>query len=433
MGVGKTKTVIDTAELMFSQKIIRTIIVICPLSIVDVWCGEKGELALHSSYSVWSALIGVKKNRIFHLDTYIKNRLNWYVINAEGLATIEKEFSQKIFDMAIVDESTTIKNRMAQRSKLVVKLFQKVPYKIIMSGNPTPKSPDEIFSQYLFAEPGIFGTNYTKFRDEYFITDYFNKIIGYKEKEEFERKFHSIAFRKTKQECLDLPPKVYQAIHIPMHAEQQKIYDKMFKDAIAYYEDKTCAAPVVITKMLRLSQIAGGFFPLEEGSKAIALKINPKIERLLEIIQEVPIEEQIVVWARFRKEVELIFERLSKEGISSVKFYGAVSTKERIKSRELFKNKEVRVFIGNPATGGKGINDLVNATTVIYYSNDYSAENRTQSEDRNHRRGTIKVTYVDLVMKDSIDEEVLTVLRSDRDFSEALLNRSVTFSKIKEK
>lgn len=425
MGVGKTLTVIAAAEILFCNSLINNVLVIAPLSIVDVW---NQELNKHSSYSEWSILIGSKDKRVTILNNDgSKSKLQWSIINIDGLSVIESELSKKKFDMIVVDESTIIKNRNAHRTKLVIKLFQSFPYKIIMSGNPSPKSPDEIFSQYNFVEPGVFGSSYYSFREKYFLVDYFNKIIGYKNEKEFTEKFHSIAFRKTKQECLDLPPKVYQNVFVEMSKEQSKIYKAMEKDALAHYEDLTCAAPVVIAKFVRLSQIAGGFFPSVSGGGKYILP-NAKMERLLELVLELPKDEQIVIWARFQKEIELIKSSLEKLGIDCVSFYGKTSVQDRNKARELFREKKVRVFIGNPATGGKGLNDLVGATTVIYYSNDYSAENKQQSEDRNHRNGTVKVTYIDLLTKDTIDVNVLEVLRNNRDFSNMLLNRTVKFS-----
>jgi SNF2 family DNA or RNA helicase len=256
----------------------------------------------------------------------------------------------------------------------------------------------------------------------------FNKITAFKNAVMFEERFHSISFRKKKQDCLSLPPKVYERQYVYMTAEQEKAYRMMESEALAAYEDLNCAAPFVITKYLRLSQIAGGIFPGVDADENKIIKLfdpNPKLERLVEVIDELPKGEQIVVWARFRKEIEFIYDRLTAEGYTCVKFYGGVGYKEKIEARAMFKDKQAQIFIGNPASGGKGLNDLIGATWVIYYSNDYSAENRQQSEDRNHRNGTIKVTYIDLITNKTIDGEVLSVLQQNKDYSDALLDRKL--------
>jgi SNF2 family DNA or RNA helicase len=291
-----------------------------------------------------------------------------------------------------------------------------------MSGNPIPKSPDEIFAQYRFLDAGIYGSYFYSFIDRYCEVDYFNKVTSLKNEQEFHSKLHSVSFRKTKQECLNLPPKIYEKEIIEMTPEQKQLYKTMEKDAIASYKDKTCAATVVIAKFLRLSQIAGGFFPDNEGGGEYLFP-NRKLDRLVEIISELPETEQFVIWARFRKEIEIIDKTLRDNNIPCVTFYGETSYKEKGIARELFRDKKVRGFIGNPASGGKGLNDLIGATTVIYYSNDYSSENRMQSEDRNHRNGTVKVLYIDLLMKDTIDKIVLDTVRQNIDFANTLLNR----------
>lgn len=425
MGVGKTKVLIDVAEILYLNRIIKNVLVIAPLSILGTW---NDELKKHSSRSSWIELVGTKKQRIKNLSfmQYMKDGyLHWGLINADGVGVIKGELNSSFFDLIIIDESTIIKNRTTQRSKIVIELFQGAKYKVIASGNPIPKSADEIFSQYEFVEPAIFGDSYYKFVERYFELDYFNKIVDLKNADEFYQKFHSIAFVKKKQDCLDLPPKIYERIFVDMSPEQTRIYTEMEKDAIATYKDSSCVAPVTITKFLRCSQIAGGIFPSESGEKV--LEPNPKLDALIEVINGLPFEEQIVVWARFQKEIELIDERLKQEGISCVTFYGVTKYNERLEARKSFKEKLARVFIGNPSTGGKGLNDLIGATTVIYYSNDYSAENRQQSEDRNHRNGTVKVTYIDLLMRNTIDIQVLQVLQQNKDFSDSILNKQLVF------
>jgi SNF2 family DNA or RNA helicase len=426
MGVGKTKILIDVAELLFLHKAIKTVLVIAPLSILGTW---NDELKKHSMRSSWIELIGNKRQRLKSLEfvNYMRDEyLHWAIINADGIAVIKDALVIHKFDLVIIDESTIIKNRTTQRSKMIIELFQGAKYKVIASGNPIPKGADEIFSQYNFVEPAIFGDRYYSFTERYFEVDYFNKIVSMKNADEFYEKFHSIAFVKKKQDCLDLPPKIYERRFIDMSPEQERIYKEMEEEAIATYKDKTCAAPVTITKFLRCSQIAGGIFPGESGIQI--LDPNPKLDALVEELNGLPKDEQTVIWARFNPEIEIIEQRLKEEDVSCVTFYGKTDYKERIEARKSFKEKETRVFIGNPATGGKGLNDLIGATTVIYYSNDYSAENRQQSEDRNHRNGTVKVTYIDLLMKDTIDLHVLNVLQQNKDFSDAILNKQIAFA-----
>jgi SNF2 family DNA or RNA helicase len=435
--LSKTKVVIDAAEAMFRLGLVRRALVVAPLNIVDTWCGAGGQLEQHSSRSVWSALVGPRKSRLKYLlgaggPLGGAKKLHWLVINPEGVLALPELLGKAgWFDLVVIDESTSIKNRTAKRTKAIINGFKSAPYKIIMSGNPVPKSPDEVFSQYHFLDEGVFGSRYYPFANRYFDIDYFGKVVAVKDGERagFERLFHLPAFRATKQACLDLPPKVYERIAVEMGPEQRRVYEEMAKSALAAYGDLTCSAPFVITQFLRLSQVAGGFFPGEDGDglgQVRPIKDARKLDALAELIEGLPAGEQVVVWARFRREVEAIHGLLTGAGHKCVVFYGGISYKERVAARADFQSGRARIFIGNPASGGKGLNDLVGATTVVYYSNDYSAENRQQSEDRNHRQGTVKVTYYDLVTGGTIDEQVLGVLRANRDFSEALLSRNLS-------
>lgn len=429
MGTGKTKVVIDVAEVLYDLDEINSVLVIAPLTTLDSWVNELKFNTLHSD---WSTIVGTKVKKVLELDylnhlILLGGKLVWGLINVDGVRTVKEALKKEDWDLVIVDESTTIKNGKTLRFKAINGLFSGAKYKLIMSGNPIPKGPEEIFSQYCFIDPGVYGDDFFDFRDRYFVVDEYNKVVGFKghqEKEEFDKKLHDLSFRKTKQECLSLPPKVYEQRLIEMSGSQKKVYEQMRKTAKAFYADKFCSAPVLLSQIMRLSQIAGGFFPGE--GEVVPILPNPKLDCLVDLVEELSSEEQIVIWARFNKEVEIIEKSLNERGHACSSFYGKTSYEDRIHIREQFREKKLRIFIGSPATGGKGLNDLIGANTVIYYSNDYSAENRQQSEDRNHRMGTVKVLYIDLIMKNSIDQEVWRILKSNKDFSESILNRSIS-------
>lgn len=421
--------IIDCAEILYDLGLVKKVLVISPLSIVNSW---DDELVFHASKSQWEPIIGSKTKRLQTLDDISRSngKLSWGLINVDGVKVIENDIGKHKWDMVIIDESTSIKNRTTQRFKCIDSLFKDVSYKVIMSGNPIPKSPIEIFAPYKFIDPGVFGENFYRFRDRYFNIDMFNNIMGFKSdtlKKEFHTKMHSVAFRKKKEECLTLPPKIFQNRYIEMSEPQKKVYLQMRKEAVAAYEDRKCSAPVLISKVLRLSQIAGSNFPDEQGG-TIPINPNPKLEELVQILtEEIPSFEQVVVWARFTAEIRQIEMRLKKENISCVTFYGATSSKDRISVAQQFRDKEVRVFIGNAATAGKGINFLVGATHVVFYSLDYSYENYDQAIARTHRSGTKgdKVLYVHLLMKNTIDNAVLGVLKRNGNFSDAILSREI--------
>lgn len=444
MGTMKSKVVIDTAEILNTVGLVRKVLVVSILNIIDGWGGERGQLELHSSRSVWAAAIGSKKQRLKAIDdinTFSENnpdKVSWLLINAEGLESVLPELLRCGFCMTVVDESTIIKTRTASRSKTMSEYFSKTPYKIIMTGNPIPKSPAEAFSQYHFCDEGVFGSRYYPHVDRYFDVDYFGKVLEVKDSVSFDKELYSIAYRVKKSDCLSLPPKVYKEIHVEMTKEQKAAYKLMYDDAVSAYEEYSCTAPMTITKFLRCSQICGGFFPgtkvTEDGEiieemEARPILPNPKMEALVEVVKTLQEQgEKIVIWARFRKEIEAIHKRMQEEGFKAVIYYGGVNYADKIKAKQDFNAGLADIFIGNAQSAGKGLNELAGSSYALYYSNDYSTENRQQSEDRQTRYGMnekVSCTYIDFLCKESIDIECFNVLRSDQDFSEAILSRKL--------
>lgn len=449
MGTGKTKTIIDATDILHSVKEVKNIFVLCPLSLVDTWArvdpGNPGEIKKHSKTALPNPIDGNgKPKRIKQLDS-IKQKIKEHkgavfnIIGIESINSLEKKLKEILIenppDLCIIDESTIIKNASADRSTKVGRLFGLTKYKIIATGNPIPKGPGDIFGQYKFADVGIFGKNEYSFKERFFHLDHFKNTKGWKRREEYEEKFHRISFTRRKDECLDLPPKIYKTVEVEFSPEQKEAYIKMKKEAVLVYNDLSISADIVMTKLMRMSQISGGFLPLQnelgETVEYKAFDPNPKIDALVETINQIPGDEQIVIWSCFTQEIKSISKRLSKAGILNAVYDGTRNYAQKNEAKRAFREKEIRCFIGNPAAGGKGLNDLIEGTVVIYYSNDAKTENRQQSEDRNHRNGTIKVLYIDIIVKAkglfSIDERMLGILKDDKDVSDAILNRDSSF------
>ena len=451
MGTRKTSTAINVADTLHVNGYIKTAMIIVDLSVVDTWANPDpaaGELSRHSSVNFLTFTAtgskAIKEAAINSFNNFKFKGMKWLTINPEGIGRIVKKGRKNIYqytegieeacpDLLIIDESTLVKNHATARGKLIDKLLYHTPYKIIMSGNPIPKGGHEVFGQYKIMDRGIYGDNFYKFRDKYFNIDFFNGIDSPKEdkEKEFQDLFHSGCFVARKAECLDLPPKTYEHVTYEMGPEQAKAYIEMRKHAITAMEDLSCSADVVITKYLRLSQIAGGFLPLEDANgkliKVERFKQQPGLDILLSRIDLLPTAgEQFVVWARFQEEIKMISEKLTEVGISNVIFYGPVKTKDRVEAKRQFREKEVRAFVASDAAS-KGLNDLKGSTYAFYYSNSYKTESRQQSEDRQHRSGSTgdKITYIDVLARckgeKTIDDEVLMVLQEDKDYSDHLL------------
>jgi SNF2 family DNA or RNA helicase len=239
----------------------------------------------------------------------------------------------------------------------------------------------------------------------------FQKIIGYQRLDELQERLSEFAFRVTKEECLDLPPKVYVKREVALTPEQIRVYNEMKVMALASFKEGMSTTVNALTQLLRLHQIVCGHTKLDDGT--VVEIPNNSVAELLAVVEET--SGKIIIWANYRHDIEAIKLALQKEyGMNSVAtYYGDTEAGERQQIVTDFQNPEhdLRFFIGNPRTGGYGLT-LTAASVVVYYSNSFDLEVRLQSEDRAHRIGQAKsVTYVDLMSPKTVDEKIVKALR----------------------
>ena len=432
MGTGKTKVAIDNAVFLFNQKEINSVFIIAPNSITHNWLTE---IDADSSAKGFKYLY-----RRDSFDFHLKDNINWYIMNVEALSHASGvKAAKKVIDkhgdkmLMVVDECTTIKNHKAKRTKNIIKLAKDVKYKRGMTGSPTTKSPLDLYSQCEFLKDGLLGfTSYYSFRARYALMrpltrEGFRQTMipyDYQNLAELFDKVKPFSYRKIKEECLDLPPKIHTRRELTMSPQQLEIYNQLKKYARAVLMDKKTSYTNKLTEILRLHQVTCGFFKSDTGE--IETLNNPKIKELINILDE--IDGKVIIWANYVHNIENIIKTLKEKFPydKTVSVYGAVSVVDRDKAVNDFqKDPYTKFLVGNPSTGGYGLN-LTEATTVIYYSNSYDLTVREQSEDRAHRKGQSKnVTYIDLVVKGTIDEFILKALNNKKRMSAQVLGEEV--------
>jgi SNF2 family DNA or RNA helicase len=244
-----------------------------------------------------------------------------------------------------------------------------------------------------------------------------NLVVGYKNIPELSTKLKQFSYRVAKEECLDLPAKVYTKRSVELTKEQQELYATMKRAAIAQHEGKLMTTESALTTLMRLHQITCGTFKADDGT--IKHLKNNRLQALHDCLEEV--DGKVIIWATYREDIKKIVDSLKKAygEASTVEYHGGVDATLRQENIALFQEKKgpTRYFVGNAQTGGYGIT-LTAANTVIYFSNNYDLEKRLQSEDRAHRIGqTGSVTYVDLVAEKTIDEKIIKALKEKVDFA----------------
>ena len=428
MGTGKSKVLLDNVAMLFDKGKINSVLIVAPKGVYKNWYDSEipEHLPKHINRNVvlWKALITkeqkLKCDSLFEQDF---TKLQILLMNVEALSTKKGlNFAHQFLNVRkalfAVDESTTIKNPGAKRTKNILGLSKMGKYRRILTGSPVTKSPLDLYTQCFFLDPWLLGhmsyysfrTRYALMRNMNFSGRSVNVVVGYQRLDELAESLKPFSYRVLKDNCLDLPPKTYMKRVIQLTPEQKKVYEQMKKMALAELNGKVVTTMNVITQMMRLQQITCGHFKADDDSMQ-NIK-NNRITELMDVLEEV--EGKAIIWAHWRHDIDTIIKSIEdKYPGSVVTYYGDTTTEDRQKAIKKIQDPEskVRFLVGTPQTGGYGIT-LTGASTMIYYSNGYDLEKRQQSEARIDRIGQKKpMTYIDILAEDTIDEKIVKSLR----------------------
>ena len=422
MGTGKTKVTIDNIAYSYLKKEIQSVLVIAPKSVYTVWETEiETHIPNEINYKIYKWNID-KPKEYDNLNKF--EHLRIFLINVEALST-KRGFNGCVDyltknkkNFVVLDESTTIKNRSAKRTKNILGLRKLSYIRRILTGSPITKSPFDLFTQCQFLSPELLGfSSYLAFRNRYAeMTDipvgsgrFISVPKYYKRLEELEVKLQMFSTRIRKDQCLDLKPKIRQKRYIELEGEGRKIYDRLRTTALAIVEDSTVSFSNKLTEIIKLHQVCNGFTKDDDG-RMLRLH-DQKVKALHEVIEET--DGKVIIWANYLWNIhEIIHSLKSKYGEESVvSIFGEINVEDRKKAVErIQKDPTCRFMVGNPTTGGFGLT-LTACNTVIYFSNNYNLEVRMQSEDRAHRMGQKgSVVYIDIVAKNTLDEAIMKSL-----------------------
>jgi SNF2 family DNA or RNA helicase len=441
MGTGKSKVLIDNAAMLYDQGKIDGLLIIAPKGVYKNWYEQ--EIPEHFPDHIekvtvlWQALINKKQDRILRTLFNTDDNLHILCMNVESFSTSKGvEFAAKFLSchktMLVVDESTTIKNREAKRSKNICKLALHSRYRRILTGSPVTKSPLDLFSQCEFLRSELLDhSSFYTFRQRYAIMRKMNfggrsvEIpVGYRNLPELSEKLKAFSYRVLKDDCLDLPPKTFMKRVIQLSHDQLKAYNQMKQLALAYLNGKSMTTATVLTQLMRLQQITCGHFKADDGTTQ-EIK-NNRIEELLNVLHEV--KGKAVIWAHWQIDVNLIIKALVKEFGNGccVDYFGLTPQQDRQTNIKKFQEDDkVRFFVGTPQTGGYGIT-LTAASTMIYYSNGYDLEKRQQSEARIDRIGQKHpMTYIDIMCENTVDERIVKSLRKKVDIATQIMGEEL--------
>jgi len=442
MGTGKSFMLINNIAMLYDLGRINAALIVAPKGVYRNWVDT--EIPKHMPdhverrVALWSATPRKAEQEALDNLFEITEDLKILIMNIEAFSTPRgTKFAQRFLfvhnAMMAIDESTTIKTPNSKRSKNTEKTGKMAKYRRIMTGSPVTKSPLDLYQQCAFLSDACLDSpSYYAFQARYAVTverrlasHSFKQIVGYRKLDELKEKLDRFSFRVKKEECLDLPDKLYVKREVDLTDEQVKAYNQMKTLALAQFDQVLMSTVNALTQLMRLHQIVCGHVKLDNGT--LMPIPNKRVEELLSIVEET--DGKIIIWATYRHDIIAIKTALQAEyGMESVgTYFGDTDEDERQRVIAEFQDPEskLRFFVGNPSTGGYG-QTLTAASVVVYYSNSFDLEKRLQSEDRAHRIGQRKnVTYIDLITPKTVDEKIVKALRDKIDISTQVLGEDI--------
>ncbi len=457
MGTGKTRATIETLKRIRETDPKVKMLVIAPISLLEAAWGD--DIKRFSNFNYWN----LRKTEAERED----EDTDIFGINYEALLS-KKNIDQIKFVisgygaqgysfMAVLDESSKIKNHQTQITKLLLKMTNLFKYRIVMTGTPAANSEMEYWPQMQFAVPGSLGTSMTVFKNYFFhlrkgsdsqsIPVFMPKQIAHQmfksgwkyeitpaKREELMRLILPHVHLAKKKDCLDLPDQIDEIREVEMAPDQARAYREMEKQLVTEIQNQQIAAPLAITKLMKLRQISSGFVYSDNGE---ALEIsndggnyperisetpkiivkqefsNPKLRELFDIIEEAG-DQPIMIWINFHWEQIKICHELHSRFPDQVVTLSSL-TKDKDESIRAFQEGRARFLVAHPASAAHGLT-FVNCALQIFFSLDFSWEKYEQARARIHRAGQKNnCTYVHILAKNTIDRHILDVLRKKGD------------------
>lgn len=426
-------------------------IIVCPNNLCQNWLTEFHKFATRPGRV--TILRGTQLQRVKLLcDAFAPPEDGedpYYSVIIVGYKMLWKTWeSLRLFpwDIGILDEAHAITNVKATQSKYCIELRDNCAQRIVLTGTPMEQSILHVYNILEFMEPGGSGFSsnqaFRKYYGQFDITDGGHEVlVGTKNIPILQERLARKSYFISKKEALpDLPEKVYDIISVEMGPNQQTAYNKLQRELAVSIEaqlanstlQRSMVVQNILTQLLRLSQITSGFLSYDEirdlDGSVLQPKFyeyfdpNPKIDAVVELLQGKSANDKTLIWANWIPDIEYLASVCEHLDIGHCVFRGlhaGYTEEDRQEAvRRFNEDPECKVFIGTPASGGAGLNLLgyppgepegygTNCTHVIYYSQDWSAIKRAQSEDRAHRRGTrVTVRFTTIVCESSIDEQI---------------------------
>ncbi len=418
MGTGKSRTAI---ELVFRrQHRISQVIWYCPVSLKET---IRREILKHTDCTMDDIhVFDARTSQEQMPDAF------WYIVGIESMSASDRVILAahdltRADSFVIVDESQYIKGHRASRTNWITDISARARYRLVLSGTPVSQGIEDLYSQMRFLSPKILGyTSWYKFVHRHVkYSDRFTGMIVSRHNEAFiAARIQPYVYQVTRAECLDLPGKYFQGTHyFKMTEAQEEHYEQAKEELIVEIEQEEYSSCSIFKLFTALQQIASGYRRwTEEGVAHFVAFPHRRLDSLAYVIMGIPQGEPVVIWAKFHFDIQGIvreLEALHGQGCVA-QYHGKLTPKARTRELDRFASGAARFFVATPSSGGHGLNELISAAWVIFYTNGFKYSERIQAEDRNDRLGqTRRVTYIDISCSCGIDDRILNALANKGD------------------
>ena len=421
MGTGKSLCSVAVSGILYQMGLINRVLIVCPLTLTTVWEDEYQKFAdFPYTLTILSGSSAKKKEQLSRLED---KGLKVVIINYESSWRLETELLKYSPELCVCDEGHKIKENRSKQSKAMHNIGDAAKYKLLLTGTLITNKEIDVYSQYRFLNSDIFGTSFYRYRSRYFdMGGYGNHTPIFREymRDEFLEKLHSIAFRVRKEDCLDLPEIREEVRRVRLEPKADKLYAAVLEDSYAQLTRGEVTASNVLTRLLRLSQITGGF--ITDDDRVTTQVSTAKLDALFDLVDEAVEEnKKLVIMARFVAELDAIQEGLSKRRIGHAVIRGGVKDRD-IEIRRFQTDPDCMVFVGQISAAGLGLT-LTAASTMIFYSMNYSMSDFEQAKARIHRVSQKNdCRYIYLVCRGTVDTKILRALRNKVDLAKLLID-----------
>lgn len=442
MRTGKTKVVIDTAMHLFIENRIDAVLVVTRSGVHSNWIRK--EVPKHCSIPYdaewWDAERAQKKSYVARLhDLSLCESLIFFSVNNESfIRPLAQSYLRKLLRLRVllvVDEVHDFRSHTSLRTKLIHKLARHCAYRRILTGTNNGNCPLSNWGQFEILEQGALGfAKYSDFEKRYAVIEWernnqtgkmYKVISGYRHLKEMQASIDRLSSTIRRADCPDLPPLVVSSVDVKLSLVQKKFYRQLKREfEVALETGQILTAEEASVRRMKLQQVLSNFVVDEHGRRhTVDAKNNPRMDRLLE--QLLDVDAKAIVWCRFQQDLDNVAARLSLEGIRFVEYHGRVSKPDRFEAERRFREDPLcTVFLGQPQSAGLGL-DLSSANTIIWYSHTDDIVTRDQANERATQKGSSAVAVIDLVVPDSVDEEIMENLKAKREIDD-FMNRSRT-------